>query len=90
MHWPAKQAQKVFWVLRLVKQLDPVPAQYFKKLVDTYSSGKSRVQHGGDTFRLIGFLDGPRFVGLRGWFREEDREDAAAGDRHRVDAPPGL
>lgn len=26
-----KQAQKVVWVLRLVEQLDPVPAQYFKK-----------------------------------------------------------
>jgi DNA-binding HxlR family transcriptional regulator len=30
-----KQAQKVVWVLRLVEQLDPVPAQNFKKLVDT-------------------------------------------------------
>jgi hypothetical protein len=29
-------------------------------------------------------------VRCRGWLREEDREDAAAGDRHRVGAPPGL
>ncbi|WP_293131717.1 hypothetical protein [Okeania sp. SIO3I5] len=30
-----KQAQKVLWVLRLVEELDSVPSQYLKKLVNT-------------------------------------------------------
>jgi len=30
-----KQAQKVLWVLRLVEELDVVPRQYFKKLIDS-------------------------------------------------------
>jgi hypothetical protein len=30
-----KQAEKILWVLRLVKRLDPVPKQYFKLLLDT-------------------------------------------------------
>ena len=50
-----KQAQKVVWVLRLVEQLDLVPSQYFKKLVATDGLWEARAQHGGDTFRVLGF-----------------------------------
>jgi len=31
----SKQAQKVAWVLQLIEELDVVPTQYFKKLVNT-------------------------------------------------------
>ena len=30
-----KQAQKVLWVLQLIEELDAIPHQYFKKLVDS-------------------------------------------------------
>lgn len=30
-----KQAQKVLWVLELIEELETVPRQYFKKLVDS-------------------------------------------------------
>ncbi len=30
-----KHAEKVLWVLRLIKELDRVPAEYFKKLENT-------------------------------------------------------
>lgn len=65
-----KQAQKVVWVLRLVEQLDPVPAQYFKKLVGTDGLWEVRAQHGNDTFRLIGFFDAPRFVVVGGFSKK--------------------
>ena len=68
-----KQAQKVVWVLRLVEQLDPVPAQYFKKLVDTDGLWEVRAQHGGDTFRLIGFFDGPRFLVVSGFAKKTEK-----------------
>jgi phage-related protein len=67
-----KQAQKVVWVLRLVEELDPVPSQYFKKLVDT-DFWEVRAQHGGDTFRLIGFLVGPRFVVVSGFAKKTEK-----------------
>jgi phage-related protein len=51
-----KQAQKVLWVLRLVEELEAVPAQFFKKLVGTESLWEIRAQHGGDTFRVLGFF----------------------------------
>jgi phage-related protein len=68
-----KQAQKVVWVLRLVEQLDPVPAHYFKKLTDTEGLWEIRAQHGGDTFRLIGFYDSTRFVVVSGFAKKTEK-----------------
>jgi hypothetical protein len=49
-----QQAQKVTWVLRLVEEIDRVPAQYFKKLVTTDGIWEIRAESGGDVFRLQG------------------------------------
>jgi phage-related protein len=68
-----KQAQKVVWVLRLVEQLDPVPAQYLKKLAGTDGLWEVRAQHGGDIFRLIGFFAGNRFLVLSGFAKKTER-----------------
>jgi phage-related protein len=51
-----KQAQKVLWVLRLIQELDSVPSQYLKKLVNTDDIWEVRVQIGNNIFRLLGFF----------------------------------
>ncbi|CCI20236.1 Genome sequencing data, contig C287 (modular protein) [Microcystis aeruginosa PCC 9807] len=51
-----KQAQKVLWVLRLIQELDSVPSQYLKKLVNTDDIWEVRVQVGNNIFRLLGFF----------------------------------
>lgn len=51
-----KQAQKVLWVLRLIEELDVVPRQYFKKLVDSEGIWEVRIQFGNDIFRILGFF----------------------------------
>ena len=38
---PAKTAQKVTWVLKLIEDLERVPSKYFKKMVKLRISGKS-------------------------------------------------
>lgn len=68
-----KQAQKVVWVLRLVEQLDPVPAQYLKKLVDTDGLWEARAQHGGDIFRLLGFFDESKFMVVSGFAKKTEK-----------------
>jgi phage-related protein len=68
-----KQAQKVIWVLRLVEQLDPVPVQYLKKLVGTDGLWEARAQHGGDTFRLFGFFEGPQFWVVSGFAKKTEK-----------------
>ena len=51
-----KQAQKVAWVLQLVGELDVLPRQYMKKLVNTEDIWEVRIQFAGDIFRLLGFF----------------------------------
>ena len=53
----AKPAQKVTWVLRLVRDLERVPAHYLKKLPGTEELWEVRAEHGGDALRLLGFFD---------------------------------
>ncbi len=69
-----KQAQKVVWVLRLVEELDVVPSQYFKKLVNTTDMWEVRVQVGGDIFRVLGFFDGPTTLILTNGFAKKTQK----------------
>jgi len=66
-----KQAQKVVWVLRLIEELETVPSQYLKKLVDTEDLWEVRAQFGGDTFRLLGFFDGRQLLVLTSGFAKK-------------------
>ena len=83
-----KQAQKVAWVLRLVKELPMVPQQYLKKLEGTRDIWETRADFGGDAFRLLGFWDGGRFIILTNGFAKKtqktpEREIALAEQRKR-------
>ena len=69
-----KQAQKVLWVLKLIEDLDMIPAQYFKKLIDTEEIWEIRVQFGGDIFRLLGFFDGGSLIILTNGFAKKTQK----------------
>ena len=69
-----KQAEKILWVLRLVKSLDPVPRQYFKLLSDTDGIWEVRVKLGGDIFRLLGFFAGPQLIVLTHGFAKKTQK----------------
>ena len=73
-----KQAQKVVWVLRLIEEVDTVPAQYFKKLVGSDDIWEVRVESGRDTFRRLGFLHGTRLVILNHAFRKKSQKTPLA------------
>jgi phage-related protein len=84
----AKQAQKVLWVLRAVRELPQVPKQYFKKLAGTADLWEVRAEFGGDAFRLLGFWDTGRLVILTNGFAKKtrttpEREIALAEQRKR-------
>ena len=69
-----KQVQKVIWVLRLVEELDVVPRQYLKKLVNTDDIWEVRVQFGGNIFRLLGFFDGTTLMILTNGFAKKSQK----------------
>jgi len=69
-----KQTQKVLWVLRLVEELDVVPRQYFKKLIDSEGLWEVRIQFGNDIFRLLGFFDGGALLILTNGFAKKTQK----------------
>jgi phage-related protein len=50
-----KQVAKVLWTLRAIRELDPVPSHYLKKLKGTDELWEVRVIFGGNIFRILGF-----------------------------------
>jgi phage-related protein len=69
-----RQAQTVAWVLRLIEELDVVPAEYLRKLINTDDLWEVRVQYGGDIFRLLGFFVGSGLVLLTNGFAKKTRK----------------
>jgi len=69
-----KQAQKVLWVLQLIEELDAIPRQYFKKLVDSEGIWEVRIQFGSDIFRLLGFFDGGALLILTNGFAKKTQK----------------
>jgi phage-related protein len=63
--------------LRLVEELDNVPRQYFKKLVNTDDIWEVRVQLGNNIFRLLGFLDEPDTLVLTNGFVKKTQKTPA-------------
>ena len=84
-----KQAQKVVWVLQLIEELDHVPKQYLKKLVNTEGIWEVRVQFGGNIFRLLGFFDGEELLILTSGFAKKTqktpRQEIATAENRKRD-----
>lgn len=68
------QAQKVTWVLQLIEELEIIPAQHFKKLVNTDDLWEVRIQAGNNAFRLLGFLEGNQVVILNHAFQKKTQK----------------
>jgi phage-related protein len=69
-----KQAQKILWVLRLIEDLEVVPRQYFKKLVDSEDIWEVRIQFGNDIFRLLGFYINGSIIILTNGFAKKTQK----------------
>jgi phage-related protein len=83
-----KQAQKVAWVLKLVRELPLVPKLYLKKLEGSDELWEVRAEFGGDAFRLLGFWDAGNLIILTNGFAKKTqktpiREIALATQRKR-------
>ena len=75
---PDKTVQKIVWVLRVVRDLERVPANYFKKLVNTNDIWEVRVDVGHDAFRLMGFFEGREFLVLTSLFQKKTQQTPSA------------
>jgi phage-related protein len=53
---PGRVTQKIVWVLRLLEDMDFVPASYFKKLAGTEGIWECRIQFGSNAYRIFCFF----------------------------------
>jgi len=75
---PDKTVQKIAWVLRVIRDLERVPANYLKKLVNTDNIREVRVDVGHKTYRLLGFFTGSELIVLTNSFQKKTQETPQA------------
>ena len=75
---PDKAVQKIAWVLRVIRDLERVPTNYLKKLVNTDDIWEVRVDVGHNTFRLLGFFTGRELIVLTNSFQKKTQETPQA------------
>jgi phage-related protein len=71
---PDKTVRKIAWVLRAVRDLERVPTNYLKKLVNTDDIWEVRVNVGSNTFRLLGFFQGRELIILTNSFQKKSQK----------------
>lgn len=71
---PGKVTQKIAWVLSIVEEMEIVPTKYFKKLEGQLGIYECRIDFGGNTYRLLGFLHEGRFVILTNGFMKKTQK----------------
>ena len=69
-----KQAQKVAWVFRLIRDLNIIPKEYLKKLVNTDDIWEVRVQSGNNIFRILCFFDKGNLIVLTNGFAKKTQK----------------
>ena len=68
-----KQTKKVAWVLRVIRDLDIIPKEYFKKLGAT-DLWEVRAQIGSNAIRILGFFEGDNFIVLTNGFQKKTQK----------------
>jgi len=73
-----KEAEKVLWVLRLVRQQKRVSREYFQKLENTKDIWEVRASFGNNEFRLLGFWHKSNLILLTNGFRKKTQKTPKA------------
>ena len=81
---PGKVAQKIVWVLRLLEDMDIVPASYFKKLAGTEDIWECRIQFGSNAYRIFCFFMNNSVVLTHGFVKKSQK--TPAGEIVRAEA----
>ncbi len=69
-----KEAEKVLWVLRLVREQNRIPKEYLKKLENTKDIWEVRASFGNSEFRLLGFLHKSNLIILTNGFSKKTQK----------------
>jgi len=78
---PGKVAQKIVWVLRLLEEMDIVPASYFKKLTGTEDIWECRIQFASNAYRIFCFFLNNTVVLTHGFVKKSQKTPAREIER---------
>jgi phage-related protein len=81
---PGKVSQKIVWVLRLLEDMDIVPASYFKKLAGTEDIWECRIQFGSNAYRIFCFFMNNSVALTHGFIKKSQK--TPAGEIERAEA----
>jgi phage-related protein len=70
---PGRVTQKIVWVLRLLEDMDIVPASYFKKLAGTEDIWECRIQFGSNAYRIFCFILNNSVLLTHGFFKKSQK-----------------
>ena len=66
-----KVMQKIAWVLKLLEELEFIPSQYFKKLVNTNDIWECRIAFKGNIYRILCFFHKNNIIILTNGFQKK-------------------
>ena len=69
-----KQVKKVLWVLRIVRDMEFIPKEYFEKLKNTQDIWEVRITFGNNIFRILGFFDIAQIIVLTNGFAKKSQK----------------
>jgi phage-related protein len=69
-----KQVEKILWVLRIIRDTDFIPREYFKKLINADDIWEIRIKSGGNTFRILGFFHKNKIIILTNGFMKKTQK----------------
>ena len=68
---PPKVQQKIFWTLKLLRELDFLKEPYFKKLTNADNIWETRIKFGSNIYRIFFFFDNRNIVVLTHGFQKK-------------------
>lgn len=69
-----KTRAKIDYVLKIIRELDQIPSQYFKYLTGTDGLYKARIKLGSNIFRVLCFFDNGNLVVLLNGFQKKTQK----------------
>lgn len=70
----AKTRAKIDYVLKIIRELDQIPKQYFKHLTGTDGLYEARIKLGSNIYRVLCFFDDGNLVVLLNGFQKKTQK----------------
>lgn len=68
-----KVQEKIFWTLRLLREIEFLKEPYFKKMTDASDLWECRIQYGSNIYRIFFFFDKATVILTHGFIKKTNK-----------------